>query len=519
MTANELVEPAWITGPSYTRTLGPEVAALSELAGFVPDPEQRVALDATFALGPDGRAASFEVAVVACRQNLKTGLFKQCALGWLFITDQRLIVWSAHEFATAKEAHRDLVELIEGCDPLRKRVKAIHRANGEEGIELRTGQRINFKARTNTGGRGLSGDKVVLDEAFALQDSHLGTLVPLLSVRPDPQLVIGSSAGLGTSHVLRNIRDRGRAGTDPSLSYVEWSDDLPGDCQLGDMCSHAVGEVGCRLDDQRRWARANSQLGRRLSLEYVEHERRMLPPAEFARERLGWWDEIADTAPAFDLDAWAALADPAAQPIPRTVWGIATAPDRSWCAVAGAWRRPADGLTQVALSDFRPGTAWACARVAELRKRWSNGPVVVDVPSRGLVPGAIEPALPAQAQAHAALSDAVAAGSLRHGNEPALTVAVREARWRTSGDSLGPLGHGRYHSRDCGGIGGRRPWHSPPPRQVRELLNAIHTKSSCGRQRHPGPRIGTRPGNPWAGSAALLVAQRPRPASAGTQNS
>lgn len=297
MTANVPAEPAWSSGPAYRKTLGPEVAALSALAGFIPDVEQRLALDAIFAMGADGRAAAFEVAVIACRQNIKTGLFKQCALGWLFITDQRLIVWSAHEFATAKEAHRDLVELIEGCDPLRKRVKAIHRANGEEGIELLTGQRINFKARTNTGGRGLSGDKVVLDEGFALQDSHLGTLVPLLSVRPDPQILTGSSAGLGTSHVLRNIRDRGRAGTDPSLSYFEWSDDLPGDCQQADLCSHNVYEVGCRLDDQRRWARANSQLGRRLTMEYVLHERRMLPPAEFARERLGWWDEIADTAP------------------------------------------------------------------------------------------------------------------------------------------------------------------------------------------------------------------------------
>lgn len=434
MTANELVEPAWLSGPSYRKTLGPEVAGLSELAGFVPDVEQRVALDAIFALGADNKAASFEVAVIACRQNIKTGLFKQCALGWLFITDQRLIVWSAHEFATAKEAHRDLVELIEGCAPLRKRVKAIHRANGEEGIELRTGQRINFKARTNTGGRGLSGDKVVLDEAFALQDSHLGTLVPLLSVRPDPQLVIGSSAGLGSSGVLRNIRDRGRAGTDPSLSYFEWSDDLPGDCQQGDLCSHAVGEVGCRLDDQRRWARANSQLGRRLTVEYVEHERRMLPPAEFARERLGWWSEITDTAPAFDLDQWASLADPAAQPNPRPTWAVATAPDRSWSAVAVCWRRP-DGLTQTMLADYRPGTTWVTARVAELRKRWSGGTVVVDVASRGLVPGAVEPALPAQAQAHSAFADAVAARSVRHGGEPHLTAAVRAARWRSSADS------------------------------------------------------------------------------------
>ncbi len=58
--------------------------------------------------------------------------------------------------------------LITGCAPLARRVKKISYGNGEEAIELQTGQRLIFKARTKTGGRGLSGDKVVLDEAFAL---------------------------------------------------------------------------------------------------------------------------------------------------------------------------------------------------------------------------------------------------------------------------------------------------------------------------------------------------------------
>ncbi len=163
MTASTLVEPAHRSVPSYRKTLGPEVADICELAGFAPDPEQRLALDAIFGLGPGNKVAALEGAVIAPRQNIKTGLFKQCALGWLYVTDQRLIVWSAHEFSTAQEAHRDLVELIEGCDPLRKRVRAIHRGNGEEGIELLTGQRVKFKARTKTGGRGLSGDRIVLD--------------------------------------------------------------------------------------------------------------------------------------------------------------------------------------------------------------------------------------------------------------------------------------------------------------------------------------------------------------------
>ena len=38
------------------------------------------------------------------------------------------------------------------------------------------GQRIKFKARTNSGGRGLTGDKVILDEAMFLMPSQMGSL-------------------------------------------------------------------------------------------------------------------------------------------------------------------------------------------------------------------------------------------------------------------------------------------------------------------------------------------------------
>jgi hypothetical protein len=77
-------------------------------------------------------------------------------------------------------------------------VKRIYNGNGEERIEMNGGARLLFKARTKTGGRGLTGDKVILDEAFALQPGHMGALLPTLSVRPDPQVLYGSSAGLAS---------------------------------------------------------------------------------------------------------------------------------------------------------------------------------------------------------------------------------------------------------------------------------------------------------------------------------
>ena len=45
-------------------------------------------------------------------------------MGKAFLLEQRLIVWSAHEFATSAEAFRDLSQLIEGCPELDRRVDA-----------------------------------------------------------------------------------------------------------------------------------------------------------------------------------------------------------------------------------------------------------------------------------------------------------------------------------------------------------------------------------------------------------
>jgi hypothetical protein len=70
-------------------------------------------------------------------------------------------------------------------------------------------------------------------------------------------------------------------------------------------------------------------------------------------------------------------------------------------------------------------------RVEELRPLAVAG----DLPRHrlaGLVADAEEPSQAEQAKAHNALSDAVLAGAVHHGNEPAMNTAVRAARWKPS---------------------------------------------------------------------------------------
>lgn len=454
MTASAtLVEPAFASVPVFERTLGPEVADLARLAGFGPDPEQEMLLDAIFALDGYGRSVAFEVAVVVARQNMKTALFQMAALGWLFITDQRLIVWSAHEFGTTQEAFRDLDVLITGCDALRRRVKAIHRGNGDEAIELVDDRRLKFKARTKGGGRGLSGDKVILDEGFALKPEHMGALLPTLSARPDPQVLYGSSPGLPESAVLRAIRDRGRAGQDGRLAYLEWCAPPPAQaCRDGDMCTHALDAVGCGCDDPKLWAMANPALGRRISAEHVAAERRAMPPAEFGRERMGWWDDPLGGESPIASEQWEHAADPDSQVTDPVAFGLDVAPDASASSVAVAGRRR-DGLEHGELAKHDPGTGWVVGWLKERARRHGPCVLVLDPggPAGALIPELAEAGFvtdpgPDQwrlhlmgareyAQACGALVASIRNGKFRHIDQTPLNTAVDAARTRPLADA------------------------------------------------------------------------------------
>lgn len=440
--ALDFVPPAYKWMPEYGRTLGDEVADLAALAGFTPDPEQRLALDWLFAIGANGKAAVRDFGLAAPRQNLKTGFLKQAALGWLYITEQRLVVWSAHEFGTAQEAFRDMCQLIEDCPDLEREVLAIHRGNGDEAIELTGDRRLKFKARTVSGGRGLSGDKIVLDEAMYLRASHIGALVPTLRARPDPQVVLAGSGGLLVSDVWRSYRDAGRAGGDATLAWLEWCD--PSDphnrgCAARD-CSHVYGVEGCALDDRVRWRACNTALGRRITEETLASDRRRFPWDEFARETLGWWDDPIAGGAVIDPAVWHGLNVGNKAPA-GPVLSVEVALDRSRTMLGSAWRvadRP-----HVEIFEDGAGVDWAVPRLAEFAKKYQVRTVVVDASTEA---ASLIPALEAaglavivvksadRAAACAGLYDLASAAGLSHNGDPVLSAALSAARWKDVGE-------------------------------------------------------------------------------------
>lgn len=436
--ADVITSPAYLWVPEHLSTAGAEAADLAESIGMHLDAEQRLALDAILAEKAGGKWAGFEAAVIAARQNLKTFLFEALVLADLFLFGAGLVIWTAHLFPTTMEAFRDLKRVLEGNDHLRRRVKKISEANGEESFELISGQRILFRARSKSGGRGLTGDRVILDEAFALGPSEMGSLLPTLSARPNPQVVYGSSAGKCDSNVLRGVRDRGRAGNDPSLVYVEWC--APVVPCASDRCDHRPGAEGCALDDVEAWRMANPAMGLRITQGHIAAERRALPPEEFARERLGWWEEPVGAAAGMPLNLWAA-ATSHAKPGALVALAVDCTPDLAFSTVARA-TRIREGILLDVVAHKR-GTSWVAPLVAELRG--STGvPVIVDLGSPASVVNgelaeaeivSLNPAARDVAQACSSLIDGMIRKAVWHTEDKAFEEAVRGATRRTLGDA------------------------------------------------------------------------------------
>ena len=440
--------PAFFTHPDLGDSIGDDVAdwvgtlQLGNGEFFVPDVNQRALLRAMFA-GPPGvtyqtrdkKWFSSQVAVVAPRQNLKTATLEMGVAAALWLLDARLVVWTAHLYnPAAAETFLHFKELIDANPHLSRNVKRVLEASGGQGIELMNGARIKFQARSKNAGRSLSGDLIVMDEAYALSTAEAGALIPTRSARPNSQIWYGSSAGHLDSDQLRLIRDRGRDGV-PRQTYAEWCSTA--EC-ASDRCNHEIGEPGCVLDDVEEWAKANPALGSRIDVDTIRDERVSMSSLEFARERLGWWDEPS-AGQVIPGPRWAACATDGAIVGPVCVFAD-IAIDRSVSVVA-VCGNDADGIPQVELADMAAGTDWVTDRVSQIVGRnevlavgaRSAGPVASLLPElKGVCEESDTEFVKVGSGDFAGMCglffDAVSGKALRHRNDPRVDAALTAAR-------------------------------------------------------------------------------------------
>lgn len=432
--------------PTGLSSAGQEAVDLAARAGLILDPWQQRVLDLGMREDAAGNWAAFEVCVNVPRQNGKGGIIEARELWGLFIGGEKLILHSAHEFKTAKNAFKRIEALIRRTPDLHKRVKAYRYTVGEEAIELHTGQVLRFIARSGGSGRGFTGDCNMLDEDMILGDDAMNALMPTMAAVANPQIWYVGSAGIGRLSVqLGRLRRRALAALesgvpDPSLAYFEWS-----------INGHAAEcGAGCTAHDEvdapESALIANPAVGYRLTLEKVANERLSMSPEGYARERLGVGDYPSDGTDQWQVipeDAWRALADAQSTPEGAVTFAIDMTPERSHAAiaVAGVWR----GGTHVEVVDHRPGVGWVVKRAKELHAKHQPHCWVVDAggPAGSLIKDLAEeldvtivsPKVREIGAACGQFYDAVTGQSLSHLDQAPLATALAGAQMRPLGDA------------------------------------------------------------------------------------
>lgn len=418
---------------------GDDAVELCRSAGLVLDPWQEYVLRESLGMR-DGRWSAFEVGLVCPRQNGKGSVLEARELVGLFLLGEQLIIHSAHQFDTSLEHFRRLLSLIEDTPDLDRLVRRVSRSHGEEGIELRTGSRIRFRTRTKGGGRGFTGDCLILDEAMILPETAHGALLPTLSARPNPQVWYAATAvdqlymldGL----VLARLRERALAGDDDRLAWFEWGLDAPSPEALSDA----------ELADPANWALANPGLGIRIRAEYVDAERRSMEPRRFAVERLGVGDWPTATSAArfvIDPERWARLADARSTMVDPIVLAYDVSPERDRAAIAACGKR-SDGRLHVEIVERQAWTDWVAPRLTELVAKHRPSLVVCDgvgpaaalvheLGARGVQVRTLS--TPEYVTACGMFFDAVERQQVRHLGNKDLAGALRGAARRPLGDA------------------------------------------------------------------------------------
>jgi hypothetical protein len=392
--------------------------------GLKLDPWQQDVLRDAMGRDRAGEWVADEVVTVVPRQNGKTVLLLARALWGVLLGGERLVVFSAHQFKTARESFLTLKSWCE-TDVLQAYDPVVRLQAGSEMVEFPGLGRIQFIARSRTSGRGFSPDCAILDEAFELDDLALDAIKPSLSAAKAPQMWFASSAPHPTSTVLRRLCLRGRGDDGDRLVYHEW-----------------CAPLDCELDDPRAWAAANPALGSRLTERFTRSELQALDPEGFGRERLGHWEE-EEVGAIFPLGLWTSLADPMATATGAKAIAIDVSPDRRRAVIAAAGGLE-DGRVLVEVLHEDEGVSWVVDQVAALVAVHHPGAVVVD--GAGQSETLIAPLERAgvhvtrttpreMAAACGALHDAVLERKLAHMDQAVLNAAVDGAAQRTLGDA------------------------------------------------------------------------------------
>lgn len=365
--------------PDYSSSTGDEAIELAALAGLYLDDWQQFILRHALGERPDGKWAARTVGLVVGRQNGKGAVLEARELAGLFLLNEQLIIHTAHLQKTATNHFKRLRNLIRAVPEFKRRVAKMPEGKGSEAIELNTGQTIYFATRSGGGGRGLTADLLVFDEAMYLTEMDRSALVPSMAARSMEGNIQTWYAGSAVDQEDRSmdgvpfakVREAGIA-KNRNTAFFEWSLDFDGPEKV-------PPEVA---QDPASHRSTTPSYNKRISPEWIEHERTVeMSYRGFVVERLGvgdWPNTSEDAGRVIPRDLWAACAerDPEVRIQTGHAFAIDVNPDRTWGSIGVAGQR-ADGLWQFVVADRRRRTDWIVDRAAELGSDYPDAKFVV----------------------------------------------------------------------------------------------------------------------------------------------
>jgi len=189
---------------------------------------------------PDDTYRFRTVVLLVARQNGKSTVMLILALWRMYADGAPLVIGTAQNLDIAEELWTAAVDMAESIPELSEMVEHVDKTNGKKALRLRSGERYKVAAASRRGGRGLSGDLVLLDELREHQTWDAWSAVTKTTMaRARAQVWAASNAGDRQSVVLRHLRllahlalgdpdgvngsDAGADTVDESLGIFEWS--------------------------------------------------------------------------------------------------------------------------------------------------------------------------------------------------------------------------------------------------------------------------------------------------------
>lgn len=219
------------------------------------DPWQEFLVIHAGELLPDGRPRFRKVLAIVARQNGKSHLLCVLSLFWLFVEQFAMVLGQSTSLATAKESWEKAQEIAQGVPELAEEFGTVRRDNNDPHWRVSSGGKYKVAAANRKGGRGLSVDRIVVDE---LREHRTwvayNAALPTMNARPFGQAWLISNQGDDESVVLNSLRDAGISGIegeilDAELGLFEWS-----------------APDGASPDDPEALAYANPNVGHRLNM-------------------------------------------------------------------------------------------------------------------------------------------------------------------------------------------------------------------------------------------------------------